>query len=131
MALAVEDVAEIHERARQKGIAEIAQYLTAVLGRELTAYLADVSDPSSVSQWIRGTTKPTQLRRARLREGYEAVALLSEAYDEETAESWFLGSNPRLDDRAPLQVLHEVKSLKDIVTVGLIVPAARAAARLS
>ncbi|MFL5862807.1 MAG: XRE family transcriptional regulator [Solirubrobacteraceae bacterium] len=41
----------------------------------------------------------------RLREAYKAVRMLIDAYDSKTARAWLFGTNTRLDDRAPIEVL--------------------------
>lgn len=63
-----EEVAEAI--ARSSVLAEptdMAQYLQAHLGQQLTAYLAGLKDPKTVGQWGRGKARPPALTRAASR----------------------------------------------------------------
>jgi hypothetical protein len=49
--------------------------------------------------------EPHGATERRLREGYKVVRMLVDAYDDKTARAWLFGTNTRLDDRAPIEVL--------------------------
>ena len=102
---------------------EIAFYLQEHLGQKITAYLSGLKDPKIVGQWAKGRGKPRDLARFRMACAYEAALMLVSAYGDETARSWFFGTNTRLDDEAPAARLRHVKDPQDL---RYIVPAARA-----
>ena len=93
-------------------------YLIEHLGADLTAYLAGVDEPDQVERWASGELYPGPLPLGRLRSGYEAAGYLVQAYDGETAQSWFSGMNPWLADEAPAYVLrhaHEPEIWESVV----------------
>lgn len=54
--------------------------------------------------WSR-TSAPSLREGYNLREGYKVVRMIVEAFDEKTAKAWLFGTNTRLDDDAPINVL--------------------------
>jgi len=121
--LTLEAIRNVEDDARKQGMPEIAQYLQEALGQRLIAYIADVRDPRMVGRWARGIHSPRGTTAMRVRVAYEVTRLLDEAYDEETAKAWLLGSNSRLDGESPAYVLRNAQSPDD---VRLVVPTARA-----
>ena len=85
--------------------ASLAGYLAEHLGLDLTSYVTGVDDEGLVSRWISGRTTPKPTTLGRLRAAAEATRLLVGCYGGETAQSWFAGMNPWLDDEAPGYVL--------------------------
>jgi hypothetical protein len=75
-----------------------------------------------VGQWARQQAQPRPPADLRLRQAYEAVRLIVETYDTDTAKSWLFGSNTRLEDEAPAYLLRHAKSFDQM---RLIVPTAR------
>jgi hypothetical protein len=45
------------------------------------------------------------------------VRLLVEAYDDSTARSWLFGTNTRLDDRAPIEVVQQASETQTFIDV--------------
>jgi hypothetical protein len=113
----------IERKAKVAGIQEIASYLQDHLGQKITAYLSGIKDPKWVGQWAKGRGQPRDLAQFRMKCAYEAALMLVDAYGDETARSWFFGTNTRLDDQAPAYRLRHVKTPEDFQ---FIVPAARA-----
>jgi hypothetical protein len=111
-----------HEAIRLD-ISEIAAYLQAQLGQKLTAYVAGVNDPKMVGRWASAKAHPRDDRDMRLREAYMATRMIVEAYGPTTAKAWWVGSNTRLDDRAPAATL---RTAGDPEALRYVVPAARA-----
>lgn len=85
--------------------APVVKYLQAQLGSAMTAYLSGIDDAQIVDLWMEGEAQPDKLHWRRLRSAYDATRVLVEAYDAQTASSWFLGMNPTFDDEAPARVL--------------------------
>ena len=92
-------------RRPTKDLAQIAGYVKQHLGYRTTAYLTGVDDAELVHCWTEGTALPEELPAQRLRSAFEATRHLVEAYDAQTARSWFMGMNPGFDDEAPARVL--------------------------
>jgi hypothetical protein len=104
-------------------IHEIALFLKTHLGKRTTAYISGVSDPKMVTHWIARHNTPRDGPQMRLREAYRAAALLIQAYGDETARAWFVGSNVELGDQAPAYVIRNASTWEDL---RLVLPAARA-----
>lgn len=98
-------------------IPELAEYLQAHLGQRLTAYLAGIKDAKAVGQWIQGRAEPSAIARERLRAGYHAAVVLSDAFGDRAAQGWFFGANSALDDRAPAAVLREAGTPDEIARI--------------
>jgi hypothetical protein len=69
-----------------------------------------------------GGPQPHGATERRLREGYKVVRMLVDAYDDKTARAWLFGTNTRLDDRAPIEVLG---AAIDSAEFALVIRAAR------
>jgi uncharacterized protein (DUF2384 family) len=61
--------------------------------------------------------EPHGATERRLREGYKVVRMLVDAYDGKTARAWLFGTNTRLDDRAPIEVLGEATDTAEFAAV--------------
>ncbi|MFJ4536624.1 XRE family transcriptional regulator [Streptomyces tibetensis] len=96
-----------HEQAMKTEISDIAQFLQEVLGQRLTAIIAGVADRKTVARWASGENKPHPASDARLREAYRIFHQLQAHDTPDVVRSWFIGSNPHLDDEAPAVALSE------------------------
>jgi uncharacterized protein (DUF2384 family) len=103
--LAKERTLEVERQATTLSVGAIAKQLQANLGQALTAHLAGLSDTRQIGRIGRGEHRPQPSTARRLREGYKAVSMIAELYDWETAKAWLFGTNTRLDDQAPVEVL--------------------------
>lgn len=101
----------------ERCIVDIASYLQAHISQRMTAYLADLADSRQIGRYARGEHQPTRAVQRRLREGYKVTRLLVEAYDDSTARSWLFGTNTRLDDRAPIEVLQAATDTQAFIDV--------------
>ena len=99
-----EVIVEAHRRAVTTSPAEIAKWMQAVFGRNLTALMSGVDNPTTITRWTRGT-KPHPAHLARLRTAFQIASLIEIIDDRETAQAWFMGMNPILDHHAPASVL--------------------------
>jgi hypothetical protein len=87
-------------------IGQVAAYLQDQLGQRMAAFLAGLSDAKQIGRYAREDgPEPRAAVAARLRHGYKVVRLISDAYDARTARAWLFGTNTRLDDEAPIEVL--------------------------
>lgn len=114
---------EIERDATTTKLPKLVGYLQENLGQKLTAYIAGLTDPKAVGTWIRGDNEPRDAAAMRLRYAYQAVRMLIEAYDADTAKAWLLGANTRLNDEAPAYLLRNAKVVDDLRQ---LVPTARA-----
>jgi hypothetical protein len=119
------DFGVIERDSARAPLAEVVEYLQEHLGSRVVAYLAGLQNTQMLARW-KGGTAPQSLTKQRLRSAYHAGRMLVEAFDDETAEAWFFGSNSKLDDRAPAHVLRAARSFDDLT---LVVPAAKAFTR--
>lgn len=115
--------------AATQSLPEIASYLQNTLGQRTAAAIAGLGDAKQIGRYARtdGPSPQTTTER-RLREGYKVVRMLVDAYDDKTARAWLLGTNTRLDDRTPIEVLGKAKDTTEFVSV---VQAARQASGTS
>jgi hypothetical protein len=97
-------IAEAHRRAMSASPAEIAAHMSDVLGQRVTAMVAGIDNSKTVGRWARGQV-PHPEHVQRLRDAYQIAILLEIGDSRQTAQSWFMGMNPILNDRAPALVL--------------------------
>jgi hypothetical protein len=97
-------------RKTSKAQKSVVGYLQAQLGSPTTAYLSGADDAGIVDRWAQGDVRPDKLHWNRLRSAYDATRLLVEAYDDQTARSWFLGMNPTLNDESPARALRNSRN---------------------
>src|SRR3954469_24247193 len=117
------DPTHVSEEATRLGIDAVAAYRQQQLGQKLTAYVAGVADPKMVGRWAAGKAQPRDEREMRLRDAFKATRMLVGAFGAQTAKAWWVGSNTRLDDRAPAAVLRHAAEPEEL---RFVVPAARA-----
>lgn len=96
-------------------VMQIATFLQDHLGLRMTSYLAGLgpkaSDGRDASFCETDLDAPAD---RRLRSGYKAVRMIVEAYDATTARAWLFGTNPRLEDQAPIEVLRRAADQLDM-----------------
>lgn len=95
----------LEDDAATRPVAEIAGYLQEQVGQRVAAAVAGLVNAEQISRYACGVASPGTMIERRLREGFKAVRLLVDAYDGQTACAWLFGTNIRLDDRAPIDVL--------------------------
>lgn len=96
-----------YHEAMRLPLPEMAEKLQDTLGQRITAYAIGIKDGRQVGKYARGETKPSDLAMDRLRRLYQVVQILSTRETAETIRAWMIGSNPLLEGRAPLELLHE------------------------
>jgi hypothetical protein len=99
---------QIHRTALRQSASTIAGSLQQTIGQRLVAFGVGVRNPKLVGRWARGEHEPRQEHERSLRELFRIVSLLIESGESAgTVRAWLIGSNPQLDDRAPIEVFHE------------------------
>ena len=117
-ALTVSAAQRLDDEATTVSIRDIAAYLQETVGQRVAAAMAGLADAKQIGRYARkGGPEPHGMTERRLREGYKAVRMLVDAYDDKTARAWLFGTNTRLDDRAPIEVLGAAKDTADFATV--------------
>jgi len=117
-ALTVSAAQRLDDEATTVSIRDIAAYLQETVGQRVAAAMAGLADAKQIGRYARkGGPEPHGVTERRLREGYKAVRMLVDAYDDKTARAWLFGTNTRLDDRAPIEVLGAAKDTADFAMV--------------
>jgi hypothetical protein len=101
-------VEQIHRTSLRQPAATIAASLQETVGQRLVAFGVGVRNPKLVGRWARGEHAPRQAHERALRELFQIVSLLVESGETAgTVRAWLIGSNPQLEDAAPIEVFHE------------------------
>ncbi|MGA2927102.1 MAG: XRE family transcriptional regulator [Solirubrobacteraceae bacterium] len=104
--LTVSAAQRLDDEAATRSIREIAGYLQEAVGQRVAAAIAGLVDAKQIGRYAREDgPEPHGSTERRLREGYKVVRMLVDAYDAKTTRAWLFGTNTRLDDRAPIEVL--------------------------
>lgn len=97
-----------HAASTRLGIHEIVRQLCGHLGPSLVATLANVNDPKLPHKWARADgPEPRAESFRRLLGAHRVWVMLSAAENDHVARAWFIGANPRLDERAPVMALRD------------------------
>jgi plasmid stabilization system protein ParE len=116
--LTVPAVQRLDDEAATRSIREIAAYLQEAVGQRVAAAIAGLADAKQIGRYAREDgPEPHGTTERRLREGYKVVRMLVDAYDSKTARAWLFGTNTRLDDRAPIEVLGEATETSAFTSV--------------
>ena len=97
----------IHDETMRTELSTIADRLQETLGQKLIAFAVALKDPRLIGKYARGDARPSSETETRLRELYEVVQVLVTKESPETVRAWMLGAHPLLEDRAPIELLHE------------------------
>jgi uncharacterized protein (DUF2384 family) len=95
---------------------EVAGDLQRLLGQKLVAYAVGVRSPKLVGRWAAGDHDPRPDSEKRLREMYRVWLTLKEGdYDSpSTLRAFLMGSNPNLQDRAPIDVIRDGQGVEAV-----------------
>lgn len=96
-----------HTRAMRASFPDVARELRELLGARLVAYLGGVRETRAVHQWADEDRQPSAEVQQRLRLALQVALPIAEADSKETAQAWFQGLNPQLDDRSPARMLRD------------------------
>lgn len=89
-------------------IREIVRRLTAGLGPTLVAGIAGSTDRKAPRAWARlDGPEPGPESSRRLRLAAQLWTGISNAYGDDAARLWFIGSNPWLDEDSPVEAIME------------------------
>jgi hypothetical protein len=99
-------IEQMHRLAVNESTERIAQSLQETLGQRLVAFAVAIKDPKAIAKYAGGRT-PRTTTEARLRDLFLITRLLLTAGTAQMARAWMIGANPQLDERAPIEMLHE------------------------
>lgn len=97
---------EAYERSARLDFPVLVEELNELLGAELVAYIAGVSEARTVRQLSVGEEVRTTIPE-RLRLAFQIAWLIAQHDSASVARSWFQGLNPQLDDRSAARLLRE------------------------
>jgi len=105
----VTSLTALHREAVSAPLQIVASSLQAVLGQQLTAYIAGVSEGKTVHRWATGAITATRdvTAEQRLRTAYHVSRILLLQDGPQTVRAWFIGMNPELGDQAPAEAIHQ------------------------
>jgi hypothetical protein len=114
---------DAHRHAMRADIQAVAAEVRDVLGARLGAYVAGVGETRALHEWADGVRVPGAEAQRRLRLALQIATTIAARDGDATAQAWFQGLNPQLDDRSPARLIRE----GDLDDVGSqVVVAARA-----
>lgn len=97
---------DVHSESVKLEFPELVISLVAIIGKKLTAYIASVKDIRTVEGWMKGTL-PYNGPDTRLRVAHYVAKLISLREKPSVVQSWMMGLNPQLNDRAAATMLRE------------------------
>lgn len=103
---ALNDVA-CHREAMRMSFPELVSALRDMLGAKLVAYISSVGETRAIRQWAEGGRAPNKTTQKRLRLAYQAAKCIADVDGSATAQAWFQGLNPLLDDVSPARLLRD------------------------
>jgi len=85
---------------------EVVARLAGILGRRLTAYAGGARDVREIDRWLAGEALDAG-RENRFRLTLRIAEIMLKKDAPEVVQAWFIGLNPELGDRVPLNLLRE------------------------
>jgi hypothetical protein len=89
-----------------ESVEHLAEWLEVTLGSRLTAYAVGVT-PSEIGRFAHGDDEPAADVEQRLRNLYSATWFIASTDGPGSAHDWLTEPNPKLDDRAPADLLRD------------------------
>jgi hypothetical protein len=109
--LTVSEAEQLDHDTTTLPVGEIAAYLQEQLGQRMAAFLAGLSDVKQIGRYTREDgPEPREAVAQRLRAGYKITRMIGAAYDAKTTKAWLFGTNTRLDDEAPIELLRSAET---------------------
>ncbi|MEV4418956.1 hypothetical protein AB0L40_03145 [Patulibacter sp. NPDC049589] len=114
---------DAHRHAMRADVDVVAREVRDLLGARLGAYVAGVGETRALHEWAEGARTPSADAQRRLRLALQIATMIAATDGTQTAQAWFQGLNPQLDDRSPARLIRE-GALDEVG--GQVVAAARA-----
>jgi hypothetical protein len=97
---------EAHRQSLSLEFPRLVGGLVELVGKKLTAYVANVKDVRAVDRWMEGSA-PYRDVEQRLRFAFQVARTLAEHDSPRVVQAWLTGVNPELGDRVPIRLLRE------------------------
>ncbi|MBS2936856.1 hypothetical protein KDN32_03750 [Nocardioides sp. J2M5] len=98
---------ETHQATTRMDFPQIVAHLNTHLGPSLVALLAGVKDRKMPAKWASGDVTPRVTAEQRVRNAHRAWMIVATAETDHIARAWFIGTNPYLGERSPVEVLRD------------------------
>lgn len=96
----------------------LAAFLQERLGQRIAARLVGLGDSRQLGRYRKGDgPEPRPVIELRLREAYKLVGMVTFVFDEGVARAWLLGTNTRLDGRAPIDAFRAADAPEDFMVI--------------
>lgn len=108
-----------HAGTTRQNIHETVRQLNQALGTAAVSFLADAKDRKQAGRWAKPDgAEPRPATKKRLLAAHRAWQILVVSEGEYVARNWFIGTNPRLAERSPLEALREGESDLVVLAAG-------------
>lgn len=106
MVVEIKDIIDrAHKASSRLKIPEVAQWTMTHLGQRVTAVGVGLKDARQLKAWRDHESVPSDEKESRLRLLYYVGRVVDDVYGAETARAFLVGSNPQLNDEAPIVVI--------------------------
>ena len=97
---------------------ELAALLQRKLGQVTAARLVGLADSRQIGRYQRNSgPRPRPVVEMRMREAYKLVGMLVTQLDVQVTKSWLQGTNSRLGDRTPMELVAEAGTAEELTVV--------------
>ncbi len=111
---------QLDDSAASLAPSAIARDLQEKLGQQVASRLVGLGDSRQLGRYCkRGGPRPRPVIELRLREAYKLVGIIAAAFNEKVAKSWLLGTNSKLQYRAPIDVFREAETAEQFIPARL------------
>jgi hypothetical protein len=97
----------IHAQTMRVPASELVRELLDNLGPTVVAALAGVRDRKQPYKWAADSSQPRHESLARLQVAHRVWSTITDADGPNVARAWFIGANPRFDERTPYLAIRE------------------------
>ena len=105
--MAVANGSAMHAQAMRVPAADLVRELVEHLGPTVVAALAGVRDRKQPYKWAADGSQPRHESLARLQVAYRVWSTIADAEGPNVARAWFIGANPRFEERPPYLAIRE------------------------
>jgi hypothetical protein len=102
---------------------DVLRVLVGGLGKKAVAAVFQ-KDVRTIERWLKSTSSLSMENERLLRDTYQIYAMLVEADDAYVARAWFIGMNPALADRSPIDMLAEGRAREVVAAARVFVSGA-------
>jgi hypothetical protein len=100
-------IEDAHHAATEARAPQLASDLQELLGQKLVAFAVGDRHPKTIGRYARGEREPEPATLGRLVDLYTVVGILRSGMRDHAIKAWMMGTNPRLEGRAPIEAIHD------------------------